>query len=45
MVVVDADGPSSVMIRNNFQEILLIPVHAVTRGTHKSIINDFSVGT
>ena len=38
-IVVDADGHFFGMFKNNFQETLLIPVHAVARGKYKSIIN------
>ena len=34
MIVVDADGIFSGMSNNNFQETLLIPVHAFARGNH-----------
>ena len=40
MIVVDVDGLFSGMFKNNFQETLLIPAHALTRGNHKAIINE-----
>ena len=40
MIFVDADGFFSGMFKNNFQETLLVPEHAVTRGNHKAIINE-----
>ena len=36
----DADGIFVGMFNNNFQEILLIPVHAVARENHKEVINE-----
>ena len=35
MIVVDADGLFSGIFKKTFQETLLIPLHAVTRGNHK----------
>ena len=40
MIVVDADEFFSGIFKNNFQENLLILVHAVARVKHKSIINE-----
>ena len=40
MIVVDADGLFSIMFKKTFQETLLIPVHAVSRINHRSIINE-----
>ena len=40
MIVADEDDFFSGMFNKNFQEILLIPVHTVARGNHKSIINE-----
>ena len=40
MIVVDADGIFSGIYGMTFQENLLIPVHTVTRGKHKTIINE-----
>ena len=40
MIVVDADGIFSVMFKKTFQETVLIPVHAVSTGNHKSIRNE-----
>ena len=40
IIVVDADGLFSVIFKKTFQESLLIPVHAVARGNHKTIINE-----
>ena len=40
MIVVDADGFFSGIFKNNFQENLLILVHAVARVNHKAIINE-----
>ena len=39
IIVVDSDGLFPGMFKQNFQEILLIPVHSVERGGHKAIIN------
>ena len=39
MIVVDADGLFAGMSKRMFQETLLIPVHAVSRGNHKAIRN------
>ena len=39
MIVVDAEGFFSVMFKKTFQETLLIPVHAVTRGNPRVILN------
>ena len=39
-IVVDSDGLFSGMPKKTFQEALLIPVHAVTKGNHKAIINE-----
>ena len=40
MIVVDADALFSGVFKMNFQETLLILVHAVARGNHKSIRNE-----
>ena len=40
IILVDADGIYSGMFKKNFQETLLIPVHSVSRGNHKEIINE-----
>ena len=39
VILMDADGFFSRMFKKTFQEILLITVHAVTRGNHKKIRN------
>ena len=39
-IVVDADEIFAGILRNNFQETLLIPVHTVARGKHKAVINE-----
>ena len=38
--VVDADGLFSGIFRKTFQETLLIPLHAVSRGKHNAIRNE-----
>ena len=40
MIVVDSDEFFSGNFKNNFQETLLLPVHAVSRGNNNSIINE-----
>ena len=40
VIVVDADEIFSGMISRTFQETLLIPVHSVTGGNYKAIINE-----
>ena len=40
MIVVDADGLFSGMFKKTFQETLLIPVHAFSRGNQKAIRNE-----
>ena len=40
MIVVDADEMFYGIFRKTFRGTLLIPVHAVTRGNHKVIINE-----
>ena len=40
MIVVDADGLFSGMLRRTLQETLIIPVHAVARGNQEAIINE-----
>ena len=39
MIVMDADGLFSGMLKKKFQDTLLIPVHAVAKGNRKSIRN------
>ena len=39
IIVVDADGLFPGMFKDTFQDTLLIPSYAVTRGNHKAIIN------
>ena len=39
MILVDADGNFTGMFKINFQDTLLIQVHAVSRGKHKAIRN------
>ena len=36
----DADGIFSGVFKKTFQETLIIPVHVVSRGNHKAIINE-----
>ena len=36
----DADELFTVMFKNNFQDTLLIPVHAVARRNYKMIVNE-----
>ena len=40
IIVVDADDLFDVMFKNNYQETLLIRVHAVSRVKHKALINE-----
>ena len=40
MIVVDADGIFAVIFNKAFQDILLIPVHAVASRNHKAIIKE-----
>ena len=40
IIVVDADGIFSGMLKKTFQETLLIPLHLVSRGNNKEIINE-----
>ena len=40
MIVVDAYGLFSGILRKTFQETLLIPVHVFARGNQKAIINE-----
>ena len=39
MIVVDVDGLFSGIFKKTFQEILIIPVHAVARANQKAIRN------
>ena len=39
-VFLDADGLFSGMFKKNFQQTLIIPVHTVARGNHKTIRNE-----
>ena len=40
MIVVDANGIFSGILKKTFQETLLTPVHTVVRGNQKAIINE-----
>ena len=40
MIVVDADGIFAVIFKKTFQDTLIIPVHEVSRGNHKAVINE-----